>query len=136
MIKKIKDKKNKKTVFTIKETQSPKGVGHGIRKIVTLRNGDGLLSFQIDVTPFLWGEGSVFIEFKVLDVKGLVIPSNKITPMKKGHIWKLGYTSTDFIVNSATVMQYLAYAEFSAADVGFFDSISASVNNFLGTNNL
>jgi len=104
---------------------------HGVLRRYTLANGNKKLVFDILVHQWLWTERTLWVEFKFVEGKNLVIPSKKIEPKKYAAIWEYDYSVIYFLQKSYPVHSYIQITELTPLDVGLFDNIQSTMGKIL-----
>ena len=104
----------------------------GLKKEYTLKNKEKELTFYVEARPWLWSDGTLWLEIEFKDGKKLVIPKNMVKPKSQGNIWKPDFDPITFLQNTTAVANYISAIEMTLMDVGLFDSMKAVARNFFG----
>lgn len=116
--------------WTIKKGTSPRSM-YGVKNEIQLSKDKKRLSVTVDVYPWLWSDGSMWIEYEFKSASRLAIPSARVTPRKKGYLWTSGITGIDFYKKTDIMNRYVKIMNLTAADVGLFDNILSAVERLL-----
>lgn len=129
IVKKRLSKKAYRTRYTAKDiiTASSR---FGRRKLYSLKNGSAMITFAVDVRPWRWENGSLFVEFSFVDSNNLLIPKRKI-PRSKGSVWPSNKLSDPFFFLDKTgiVSSFIDIVELTKLDVSLFDTIDVLIKD-------
>jgi len=105
---------------------------YGIKNLCTLRNGNKWLRFSVEVYPWIWSEGTLFVLIKYEDSKKLAVPTKFILPKEQGAVWKPNFNVFFLLTNTESVLRYIQSIELTALDVGLFQTIQKAVEKLIG----
>ena len=121
-----------RTKVVIKESTSVKRYGQ--KKTFTLTSGNKSLELDIEISPWLWTDGSLQLEYFLTESKNLVIPKRKIEDSIRGQnvkIWKPGANTWWFIEATQPIMSCMKAIELTPVDVSLFDNIEQTIKNLI-----
>lgn len=123
-------KRNNRTQYTSKNSVSTVSK-YGIKKEYLFKNKNKEISFTIEARPWLWEDGTVWVEIIFKDAKNLVVPKSKIKKKSQGAIYKPNYDPIYFLTNTDTLVSYIQLLELTPLDVSLFDSVTAALENLI-----
>ena len=130
IIKQRLNKRLRKTRFKITNGSSKNK--YGVKRHIILTHGKAEIEFTIEVIPWEWREGTLYVEIAPHRTNNhVLIPKRKIKPPTKGAIWKPGFDILTFLKNTEAIGNYLTYVELSWTDLGLFDTIEAAVKSII-----
>jgi hypothetical protein len=99
----------------------------------TFKNGKKSLVFSVDISPWLWTDGSVKMQVELIKTKNLVVPRRKIEDRTPDPMVYRPDTSSKYWFFEALepMSNYLKVIELTPLDVGLFDNVEAALKNIL-----